>query len=282
VKIRFEVKETGKPLKGYLVASGKVFKVDGVVDVPEDVLKNGFLFKGIYNGVEFEYRFDEPYSYVKLSEKELLYEATSLDLKLVEQLIFSKINDFREKSGLRKLRWSEKVANVSREKSKLISKKFEHDVDGKSAFKMLRERGVYFLTVGENIYRISGLTSAADEDFVAERCVDSWKKSERHRRVMLEDFNVGGVGCFAKGKSIYVTFIAILNEFTISSSFKKGQKMFLQAVDEEYRGKVRIKVTAKPEKCFKIECPETCGKDDVILVEVLEDCDGKINVEYLV
>ena len=279
MKICFRVKESGKFLSGLLITSKGVYRVNGCVEVPEEVLSEGFIFKGEYKGLEFEYRFEEAFEIVELSEKELLFDANELDLKLLEQLIFLRINAFREENGLKFLRWNEKIAEAAREKSRFLVNEFSHS-SGENAYNLLRRRGIYFLTVGENIYRISGLKSTVDEDFIAERCVESWKNSEGHRRVMLEDFSLGGVGCFARGKSVYVTFIAILNNYTISSKFKRGQEIFIQPVDEEFEGKVKVKVTASPEDLFKIESCEPCGKDDIIIVRVLDDCEGFIAVEY--
>ncbi|WP_290901907.1 CAP domain-containing protein [Ferroglobus sp.] len=279
MRICFRVKESRKPLSGFLVTPNGVLHVKGCVDVPEDVLSKGFIFRGEYKGREFEYRFEDVFDVVELSEKELLFEASELDLKLIEQLIFHKLNEFREDNNLKPLNWSERVAEVAREKSMFLVNEFSHS-SGKNAYDLLRERGIYFLTVGENIYRISGLKSTVNEEFIAERCVESWKRSRGHRKVMLEDFSHAGVGCFAKGKSVYVTLIAILNNYTISSSFKKGQEIFIQPVDEEFEGVVKVRVRTAPKNCFEVEGKELYGKDDVIVVKVLRDCEGVIEIEY--
>ncbi|ADC65766.1 SCP-like extracellular [Ferroglobus placidus DSM 10642] len=279
MRICFRVKESGKLLSGFLVTPEGVIQVKGCVDVSEELLSKGFVFKGEYKGREFEYRFEEVFDVVELSEKELLFEASELDLKLIEQLIFHKLNEFRESNDLKPLNWSEKIAEAAREKSMFLVNEFSHD-SGKNAYDLLRERGIYFLTVGENIYRISGLKSTVKEEFVAERCVESWKKSRGHRKVMLQDFSHAGVGCFAKGKSVYVTLIAILNNYTISSSFKKGQEIFIQPVDEEFEGVVKVRVRTNPKNCFEVEDKEFYSKDDVIVVRVLRDCDGVIEIEY--
>ncbi len=279
MRICFRVRESGKLLKGLLITPAGTYRVNGCVDLPEDVLAKGFIFRGEYKGQEFEYKFDEAFEVVELSEKELLFDTSELDLKLIEQLVFHRVNVFREENDLKRLKWSEKVAEAAREKSQFLVNEFSHS-SGENAYRLLRRKGIYFLTVGENIYRISGLKSTIDEDFIAERCVESWKNSKGHRKVMLENFTHAGVGCFAKGKSVYVTFIAILNNYTISSKFRRGQEIFIQPVDDEFEGRVRVRVSASPENCFKVEGCELCGREDVIIVKVLDDCEGFIAVEY--
>ncbi len=281
MKICFRVRENGRPLKGFVMSGEREFAVDGCAEIPEEFLRNGFVFRGEYMGHEFEYRFDEPFSEILISERELLYDTSSLDLRLIEQLVFSAVNSFRNGEGLESLRWSEKLAEVAREKSRLLEKDFSHGAGGKNAYELLRERRVYFITVGENIYRITGLKSGVGEEKIAERCVDGWKSSEGHRRVMLSDFTHCGIGVYARQKSVYVTLIATLNRIVVESEFSEGQTLLLQPVDDEFEGKVRIAVKAYPERCFSLSHPEYAGKDDFIEVRVLESCRGRVILEYL-
>ena len=219
MRICFRVRESGKLLKGYLLAGGRKINVNGCVDVDINLLSQGFIFSGEYGGMEFEYKFDEPFSEVLLSEKELLYDARTLDLRMIEMLVFSKINEFREENHLERLVWSEKIAEMARYKSELLSHEFRHDAKGVNAYRLLRENGVYFLSIGENIYRITGLTSLITEERIAERCVKGWKKSRGHRRVMLSDFTHCGIGAYAENKSVFITLIATLSRFVIESEF---------------------------------------------------------------
>ena len=280
MRICFRVRENGRLLKGYLIVEGQKIEVNGCVNVDKDLLNRGFIFRGEYKGKEFEYRFEEPFSEVLLSERELLYDAESLDLRMIEMLVFSKINEFREENGLDKLDWSEKIAEIARYKSELISREFRHDAMGKNAYNLLRDRGIYFISIGENIYRITGLTSLVTEDRIAERCIEGWKESKGHRRVMLSDFTHCGIGVYARHKSVYITLIAILNRIVVESEFSEGQTLLLQPVDDEFNGKVRIAVKANPGKSFSLSYPEYAGKDDYIEVRVLKSCRGRVILKY--
>ncbi len=280
MKICFRVRENGNPLKGYVLSGDRRFYVDGCADIPGEYLKNGFVFVGEYLGHEFEYRFDEPFSEVLIAEKELLYDTSSLDLRLIEQLVFSAVNSFRNEKGLESLRWSERLAEVAREKSRLLERDFSHNAMGKNAYELLRGKGIYFVAVGENIYRIIGLKSSVREEKIAERCVDGWKNSEGHRRVMLSDFTHCGIGVHARNKSVYITLVATLNRIVVESEFSDGQILLLQPVDDEFDGKVRIVVKTYPERCFSLLYPEYAGKDDYIEVRVLKSCRGRVILEY--
>ncbi|AKG91873.1 Cysteine-rich secretory protein family [Geoglobus ahangari] len=281
MRICFRVRENGNPLRGYVLSGGRKFYVDGCADIPEKFLKSGFVFVGEYLGHEFEYRFDEPFSEVLISEGELLYDTSSLDLKLIEQLVFSGINRFREEKGLESIRWSERLAKIAREKSALLEKEFSHNAGGKNAYRLLRERGIYFVAVGENIYRIAGLKSSVGEEAIAERCVEGWKRSRGHRKVMLSEFTHCGVGVYARQKDVYITLIATLNRVVVESKFTKGQTLLLQPVDEEFDGKARIAVRAHPDRCFSLTYPEYAGREDFVEVRVLESCRGRVVIEYL-
>ncbi len=280
MKICFKVRESGKPLKGYILAGNRKIEVDGCVDVDTNLLSRGFIFQGKYMEKEFEYRFEEPFSEVLLSERELLYDARSLDLRMVEMLVFSRINSFRSQNGLESLSWSEKLAKAARFKSRVISKDFKHDAMGMNSFRLLRERGIYFISVGENIYRITGLKSTITEEKIAERCVKGWKTSKGHRKVMLSDFTHCGIGVYAENKSVFITLIATLNRFVIESEFTKNQTLLLQPVDDEFNGSVKISIKTYPNGCFSLSYPENAGKDDFIEVKVLSSCQGRIVVEY--
>ena len=280
MRICFRVMENGKPLRGYIIAGNRKIFVNGCVDVDMNLLSSGFIFSGEYMGKEFEYRFEEPVTEVLLSEKELLYDAESLDARMIEMLVFSRLNSFRDRNGLERLSWSEKIAEVARCKSRLISKDFRHDAMGMNAFNMLRQKGVYFISVGENIYRITGLKSTVTEEKVAERCVEGWKSSSGHRRVMLSDFTRCGIGVYASEKSVFITLIAILGRFVIESEFVKGQTLLLQPVDDEFEGKTRISIKTHPEGCFSVSHQEYVGRDDFVELRVVENCHGRVVLEY--
>lgn len=281
MRICFKVRDTGKPLKGYIISGKRRIYVDGCAEIDERDVENGFVFVGEYRGMEFEYRFDEPFSKIEISEKELLYESGTLDADLIKMLIFSRINDFRHKNGVEKLKWSRNLEKIADLKAELISKEFSHNAFGRNPYTLLRQNGIYFVSVGENIYRIEGLTSRVDEEKIAEKCVEGWMSSRGHRRVLLEDFSHCGVGVYARGKKVFIVFIAVLSTLIIESEFNSNQTLLLQPVDEDFKGKTRISVKAYPERCFSLSYPEYAGKDDFVEVRILENCRGRVILEYL-
>jgi len=200
---------------------------------------------------------------------------------MIEMLVFDRINEYRKENGIESLSWSNKLARMAKYKAELISHDFSHNAMGMNAYRLLRNSGIYFVSVGENIYRITGLTSLVNEERIAEKCMEGWRKSKGHRRVMLSEFTHCGVGAYAREKSVYIAFIAVLSKIVIESEFSEGQTLLLQPVDEGFIGKVRIEVTAYPKECFTLSYPEYVGKDDFIEVDVRRDCEGRVIIKYL-
>ena len=122
-----------------------------------------------------------------------------IELEKVEELIFVKCNEKRQKYGLPKYRYDTNLANLARYHSSNMAKYnfFSHtDHQRRSPQKrMLRFYPQILGAVGENIAKNFGLS--AEE--IAENLVESWMNSPGHRaNILSKDYFVVGNGVVAK------------------------------------------------------------------------------------
>ena len=75
-------------------------------------------------------------------------------------VIVEKINRIRNKAGLDGLSWSKKLVELAETRCEQIIAEFGHAHHGKDAGDIMLGRGYYFLSIGENIYRIEGIKRA--------------------------------------------------------------------------------------------------------------------------
>lgn len=121
--------------------------------------------------------------------------------------IFDYINAFRVENGLPKLVWNDQLADITEEHSRNMhdSENLNHYYQGKGPEDRLNDAGVKWSCYVENIAYNKGQTDKAKAAF------DSWKKSDGHRKNMLDscvtEGSVGWTGCEMMGH--YFTFMAI-------------------------------------------------------------------------
>lgn len=122
--------------------------------------------------------------------------------KNVELLVYDLTNSIRARHHIPILSWSSSASNSARKHSTdmAIRRYFDHiDPDGKTPGDRLREEGVYFTSVGENI--IAGYGTAIFS-------THGWFNSQAHREVILnENYRYLGVGFRYYPSSTYETYI---------------------------------------------------------------------------
>ena len=99
-----------------------------------------------------------------------------------ERRIFDAINRERERRGVNKLRWSEKLAEAAREHSRNMAQEgfFAHEDPRRGDLgNRLRQSGISYTACAENIYTQSG-----GRDVVASAC-RAWMQSSGHKKNIL-------------------------------------------------------------------------------------------------
>ncbi len=117
-----------------------------------------------------------------------------------ERQVFDLTNVLRVKQGLKPFSWNDKVAAVAREHSKDKARQgyFSHTgLDGRSPFDRMEDGGITYTAASENI--AMGQTNSIE-------AYHGWLNSAGHRRNMLGDYEMLGVGvAFADTEEPYYT-----------------------------------------------------------------------------
>lgn len=147
--------------------------------------------------------------------------------------IFDYINNFRVENGLPKLTWNDDIADITEEHSRKMhdSSELNHFIQGKGPEDRLNDAGIKWSCYVENVAYNKGQSDKAKAAF------ESWKKSDGHRKNMLDtcvtEGAIGYTGCEMMGH--YFTFMA----FKPASEYVDKQEPFKVSV------KVGSVVTAK-------------------------------------
>lgn len=119
--------------------------------------------------------------------------------------IFDYINSFRAENGLPKLIWNDQLADITEEHSRKMhdSADLNHFIQGKGPEDRLNDAGIKWSCYVENLAYNKGQPDKGKAAF------DSWKKSDGHRKNMLDacvtEGAVGYTGCDMMGH--YFTFM---------------------------------------------------------------------------
>jgi uncharacterized protein YkwD len=122
--------------------------------------------------------------------------------------ILQLINDYRAQNGLHPLTWSDKLAafGQSRADDMIARDYFSHH--DPATGDMLLTRLHAFVTVGENLYQITGPAVAFMND-VSQQAFDGWRNSPSHNELMLDRrMDYAGVAIARQGTRIVVVLIA--------------------------------------------------------------------------
>jgi uncharacterized protein YkwD len=123
-------------------------------------------------------------------------------LKDVELMVYDLTNSIRKRNGLPILSWSSTASKAARKHSKDMAnnKYFNHyDLYNKNPGDRLKEEGIYYQSIGENI--IAGYGTAIISSH-------AWFNSLDHRENILnKDYNNLGVGFTYSEDSVYKSYI---------------------------------------------------------------------------
>ena len=143
------------------------------------------------------------------------------DLAELEERIIVAVNEVRREHGLRPLATLAPLGDVARAHSRDMAEQgyFQHaSPDGRRAEHRVRDRGIRYVQLGENIQKNRGY-----EDPVA-RALQSWLDSPSHRETILTaGFRETGVGVAAADDgTLYFTQLFILRRDNTGTANKKA------------------------------------------------------------
>lgn len=135
----------------------------------------------------------------------MLATGVTEEIRELEQSIAEGINEERQDEGLATLEWRDDLARVARDYSRRMLEEgfFDHvSPEGESIADRVRDGGINFTAVGENLYQGDGPV-----DHVS-TAVSGWMDSPGHREnILREVFTQTGVGLAREGDRVIATQI---------------------------------------------------------------------------
>jgi uncharacterized protein YkwD len=129
----------------------------------------------------------------------------SAEAAKTEAGILAQVNEIRRKRGQPELRLNERVADVARTYSRRMLKEdfFSHvSPKGDTPGTRLKQAGLQFMAVGENLYRARNIA----HERIPTTSTEWWMGSNAHRATLLSaDYRETGIGVWEEGEQIYVT-----------------------------------------------------------------------------
>jgi len=196
------------------------FARNGIFNTTLEKLRPGLIaLNGTYENQPFEIYFEFPmenmnYSGTNFSIKmgdlrKYLFNASLLDISKLEHEVLDRINKERSASGIKTLKWNDRIAAIARNYSRTLSiQGFHHkDLEGKDAGDRLRENGIFYTVAAENLYMIEGLNGTVN---ISETAVEGWLHSPAHRSPIMdrdELFSDTGVGLYCEKKTCYAVMV---------------------------------------------------------------------------
>jgi len=121
----------------------------------------------------------------------------------MEAAIRQQINEIRLENNLQPLENNERLAQVARQYSQRMAQEnfFSHTgPDGDTPAQRVRDGGIMYLMVGENLFRSSNISDPVPA------AVQGWMESPGHRENILRSvFAETGVGVWREGNQYYIT-----------------------------------------------------------------------------
>ncbi|MCD6547406.1 MAG: CAP domain-containing protein [Nanoarchaeota archaeon] len=220
---KFYINETGEALNGNVYLNDEFLGAtkNGELTIPKDEIYPGKIYlNGTYNNTQFSFEFTlkksdlrnytgANYYVFEKDIKDLTMDLSKIDTQKIVKHLFNNINDIREKHGIKKLVWNDKLAD--------IAKKFAIDISiGIGYKKDISERfvkeGVYYISNGYIYYTLN--------DFSATDINDSFNLTEDYltlsaRNVVLDkNFDSAGIGVYCKQKECYIVAVFAQTEYT--------------------------------------------------------------------
>jgi uncharacterized protein YkwD len=124
---------------------------------------------------------------LSLAQASFAQRAVPPDPDDVTRRVVALTNEFRSQEGRGKVAASEQLAAAARYFADYLGQadQFSHEADGSVAIARAQKHGYDSTCVWENIAHLSG-TSAPAPGELAQAFVEGWKKSPRHRQILLE------------------------------------------------------------------------------------------------
>jgi uncharacterized protein YkwD len=247
--MRFSVNETGEPLEGnvYLNGAQLGFASNGIFQTTLEKLRPGLIaLNGTYENQPFEVYFEFPlenmnYSGINYSIragelKKYLFNGSSLDTARLEHDILDRVNMERSASGIKALKWNDRIVSIARNYSRTLSiQGFHHkDLEGKDACDRLRENRIFYTVAAENLYMIEGMNATVN---VAETAVSGWLHSPAHRSPIMdrdELFSDAGVGIYCEKKTCYAVMVFAGLAHSQKVELNPGYLTFLYIYDPSF------------------------------------------------
>jgi uncharacterized protein YkwD len=121
----------------------------------------------------------------------------------IEVAVRQRINEVRQKNGLKPLENNERLAQVARNYSRQMAEKnfFSHTgADGSNLAQRVSAGGIFYWVVGENLFTSTNIPQPVSAG------VEGWMKSPGHRANILRPvFRETGVGVWRTGNTYYIT-----------------------------------------------------------------------------
>lgn len=128
----------------------------------------------------------------------------SLMTARMEEEVLERINAIRAEHGEEPLRYSAELTRVAREYSRQMTVEnffSHHSPAGEDVTDRLRQAGLDYTHVGENIFQVLRATRGQ----IVDTAVEGWMESPGHRRNILRGFEKTGVGVWHDGDTYYLT-----------------------------------------------------------------------------
>jgi len=150
---------------------------------------------GTYKDQPFEFYFEfsrESLNYSRMDFsvktdilKSALFNASLLEVSKFEHEIFDLINEERKVTGIKSLKWNDRIATVAKNYSRTLSiEGFHHkDIEGKDVGDRLKENKIFYIVAAENLYMLGGLNGTAN---ISKTIVDGWLSSPGHRSPIMD------------------------------------------------------------------------------------------------
>ena len=222
--IRFSINETGERLEGSVFNNGNLlgYASNGSFNTSIENLRPGLIaLNGTYQNEPFEMYFEFPMEYLNYSGtnytireddlKKTLFNTSVLDVPALEHAIFDRINDERGRSGIKALKWNERIAQVAENYSRTLSiEGFHHkDIEGKDAGDRLKENKIFYTVAAENLFMLQGLNGSVN---ISETIVKGWLESPGHRSPIMdrdELYSDGASGIYCEKKTCYAVMVFV-------------------------------------------------------------------------
>ncbi|VVB88793.1 Cysteine-rich secretory protein family protein [uncultured archaeon] len=274
--MHFFINETGEPLEGNIFNNNNLlgYAGNGSFNTSPENLRPGFIaLNGTYDNQPFEFVFEFPRESLNYSGmvfpvrkdtlKRFLYNTSGLDIAGLERDIFNRVNEERQKAGIRNLIWNDKIASIAKTYSKTLSiEGFNHkDIEGNDVGDRLKEGKIFYTVAAEDLSMIEGLNGTIN---ISGSIVNGWMESPGHRSPIMdrdELFSDGGTGMYCEKKTCYAVMVFAGLEHNENIQLDPNYMAFIYLYDPSYPFDFDVPVTIDIESTDYINIYLVSGRD---------------------